>query len=162
QVVRLESGAPFRVERRREANDLVDRHVVVEILFFADEAGAPADRDARVGRRGVEPEDARGAGGGGRRAQERPDRRGLCGPAAPEKAVDGAGRHAEAQPAQRLDLRVRLAQLHRFDDEWIGHYAPPLLVAFASPASSASKSRRISSSASPRARSRSTADSTIV
>ena len=68
------------------------------------------------------------------------------------------GGHLEVQAAQRLDAVVVLPQVGRFDDERVSHRD---LLSCVRPASSASNSRRISSSVTPRARSRSTAAATM-
>src|SRR4030095_2262716 len=46
-VALVEIATPAREESGGETNHLFDRHVAVEILVFADEAGAAPDRETR-------------------------------------------------------------------------------------------------------------------
>src|SRR5206468_6685067 len=127
EVALFEIAAPARVEGSRESDDLLRRHVVVEIFLLADERRAPPDLDARLPVVGIEAEDARLTAGRPHHPEQDLDRGRLAGAVAAEKAVDGAVRHLELQPAERFHCRVALAQVGGFYDRAISHAVlPPL------------------------------------
>ncbi len=102
QVALLEIAPPARIERRREADDLLDGHVVVERLVLVHEAGARPDGHARCGIACRQAEHACLSGSGSSHAEQQLDRGRLAGPVATEESEDGALRHAEVQPTQRI------------------------------------------------------------
>ena len=120
-VALLEIAPPFREERGGEADDLLHRHEVVQLLVLADEAGAPPDLDARGRRIGREAEHTGGAAARPRHPQQHLDGRRLAGAVAPEEAVDGSARHLEVEAAHRLHRPVALLQAGDVDDEPISH-----------------------------------------
>src|SRR4029079_13786646 len=124
-IALLEIAPPAWIERRREADDLLDGHVVVKRFVLVYKAGTRPAADARCGIVARKAEHARLTGGGASHAEEELDRGRLAGPVAAEESEDGSLRHAEVQPAQRIDRIEALSQIHRFDRQRL---RPPVLL----------------------------------
>ena len=112
------SARRLRIQRGHEAQRVATGHPVVEarilgeVADLAAVARAGADRDARDG--------GRAAGRGGQAGEELDGRR-LAGAVGAEEAVDGAGRHVQAEVGQRRHAGVVLGQAGRGDGRGLGH-----------------------------------------
>ena len=123
QVTLFQIVAPFGEEGTREANDLLHRHVGVQLLVLRDEADPAADIHGAGGigdwcakHEGV-------AAVGSQKAHQRFDGGGLARAVAAEETEDAPSRHPQVQAAQCRFVLERHTELARFNNE-IGHGLP--------------------------------------